>query len=383
MSPAFRRSLAIAGGLVVLMVALVALLAHADPMPSPPPDASKVRRGVVSIGPGEQVFAGLKVFDGGVVLQSGIAGPLWVDGGATVQGILIADAGIRATDGTAALPSYSFSSDPTMGWYRWGANGIGWSNAGVLKALIYNAGGGGTTSYYGPGNPSISFTTTTASLTTLTGGINVTTTGNTFTGPNGLGSGATDVLNTMGTSVADGTVNAGATLLQVSTGIGGTEVPALQIRKGANGGFNLLGAGTSGSLGINNTVGTSLKWSTTALTLDTSQITYSESGTFGNTFRIATNGLQSAAGTDTSGTPGAATVNKPRGISCIAIGASSAVITNSLATASSFVQITPLSRDTTCKELAVTTRAAGSFTASCTANATAATCFAWEVGGLL
>lgn len=85
--------------------------------------------------------------------------------------------------------------------------------------------------------------------------------------------------------------------------------------------------------------------------------------------------------TDSTGTPGAATIDKPFGKSAIAIGASSVVITNAQVAATDIVMITPISNDTTCTphSLRVGTTGAGSFTVNCAANATAATQFSWAV----
>lgn len=98
--------------------------------------------------------------------------------------------------------------------------------------------------------------------------------------------------------------------------------------------------------------------------------------------RVMASGRVDQAGTDSTGTPGNATINKPTGKSAIAVGAASVVITNSLVTASSRVHITPHARDATCKEL-IAVVAAGSFTVSGSANATAALPFSWEVSTIL
>lgn len=82
--------------------------------------------------------------------------------------------------------------------------------------------------------------------------------------------------------------------------------------------------------------------------------------------------------TDSSGTPGAATINQACGRSAIAAGASSAVITNSLVTAASHIFISPGARDAT-GLLPIAVPAAGSFTLSTTANCTAALTIDWFV----
>jgi len=91
-------------------------------------------------------------------------------------------------------------------------------------------------------------------------------------------------------------------------------------------------------------------------------------------------GVNPPSFTDTSGTPGAGTAHTVSGRSAIAIGASSAVITNNKVNANSVVIATLESRDATGVDLVVVP-AAGSFTASVAAAATAATKFRWYLVG--
>lgn len=92
--------------------------------------------------------------------------------------------------------------------------------------------------------------------------------------------------------------------------------------------------------------------------------------------------LQMAVGiqpyTDSSGTPGAATINKLAGRSAIAAGAASAVITNSNVAATDIVLAVLETRDATGVDLVIVP-GAGSFTASVAANATGTTKFSWIV----
>lgn len=196
------------------------------------------------------------------------------------------------------------------------------------------------------------------------------------------GTSASDVGVKVGVSTADGSVNSNATLFMVSTGIGGTEVQRLGVKTlGAASGFYLFGVGTAGALSINNSVGTQLLWGTNSLVIDSSNQTFSNSGV-GNIFRMGGTGAISMRGTDSTGTPGAATIDKPIGKSAIAAGSSSVVINNSLATAAMHCVMTPHARDATCKEL-IAVCGAGSITFSGSANATAALPFSWELKGLL
>lgn len=83
--------------------------------------------------------------------------------------------------------------------------------------------------------------------------------------------------------------------------------------------------------------------------------------------------------TDSSGTPGAATIDKVSGRSAIASGAASVVITNVWATVNSRIFISPLVRDATGLLPIVSTHGAGSFTVSTTAVCTANLSFDWVV----
>jgi hypothetical protein len=83
--------------------------------------------------------------------------------------------------------------------------------------------------------------------------------------------------------------------------------------------------------------------------------------------------------TDASGTPGAATINKPSGTVAIAIGAASVTVTNSLVTASSRVFATLQFVDATLTTIRTVVPGAGSFVITGNGNATAATKVAFFV----
>jgi hypothetical protein len=83
--------------------------------------------------------------------------------------------------------------------------------------------------------------------------------------------------------------------------------------------------------------------------------------------------------TDASGTPGAATINKPSGTVSIAIGAASVTVTNSLVTASSRVFATLQFGDATLTTILRVVPGSGSFVITGNANATAATKVAFFV----
>lgn len=88
--------------------------------------------------------------------------------------------------------------------------------------------------------------------------------------------------------------------------------------------------------------------------------------------------LVMAGAGDSTASPGNATSNTTSGKSAIAAGASAATITNSHVTASSIIMVTPLDTDATLVRYRAVP-AAGSFTVTGNANATAAWKFSWFV----
>ena len=216
-----------------------------------------------------------------------------------------------------------------------------------------------------------------------------------------LGAGASDVCTVAGSSTADASVNANASLFRVSTGVGGTEVVQAFFKKGS---FTLWGAGQSiikiDGGGANHWEIRGTPDGTSPLTMGNNTATYfglrttdgycfsnygleANNGGAGATLKIAgANGLVSQSGTNSSGSPGNATINKPCGISAIAMGASSVDISNSLVTAGMWCMITPSARDAVCKEL-IAVCTLGHITVSGNGNAAAALPFSWEIRVLL
>lgn len=84
------------------------------------------------------------------------------------------------------------------------------------------------------------------------------------------------------------------------------------------------------------------------------------------------NGRMAFDSTDSSGTPGAVTLNKPSGKVAIAAGASSVVVTNSCVSATSIVLPVLQTTDATLTFIKSCVPSAGSFTVTGNANATAA-----------
>ncbi len=139
-------------------------------------------------------------------------------------------------------------------------------------------------------------------------------------------------------------------------------------------------AGGVAKLTLTTAAGTLLSYGASnanTITLDAANTTVG--GTIGNIARFqGTTGMIAYRGTDSTGSPGAATIDRPSGKSSIALGASSVVITNALCSATSRVMISMHTRDAT-GLLPIVVPGAGSFTVSVSANATAAMPFSWEV----
>jgi hypothetical protein len=138
------------------------------------------------------------------------------------------------------------------------------------------------------------------------------------------GASASDVCFKVGTSEADGSVNASSKIFTVRTGVGSTEVEQINVLKG---------------------------------------------------------GIINQQGTDSSATPGNATINKATGISAISINNTTVTITNSLVTATSKILITWLGDHGAARSWVV--RSAGSFTVTLSSAASVNTSFAWEISYLI
>lgn len=235
------------------------------------------------------------------------------------------------------------------------------------------------------------------------------------------GTGSTDVCVTIGTNVADGSVNATAKLASFGTGIGGTYVEKLAMLKSGqlvgdggwksslgssifslNEGF-IKGLRGASAFSLNEAGGGSAQLYNTGTGIEVKANILDIYGPATRIWRLSAaagdricgfgvgatdfakileSGQISQSGTDSTGTPGASTINKPIGKSSIAAGASSCVVTNSLATAAMHCVAFPHARDATGKEL-IGVCGAGTITFSTSANCTAALPFSWELKGLL
>ncbi len=202
-----------------------------------------------------------------------------------------------------------------------------------------------------------------------------------------LGANAADVCSVVGSTVADGSVNAGAKLISARTGLGGTEVEYLFFTKA---GALAIPAGVAGSWALDFAGGQFF-----VRTSGVAVAQFLNSGGFRSGYTIDINPLFGAfitlqlnsdgrvnqRGTDSGAAPGAATANNAAGINAIASGATSVTITNSLVAANSRVMVTWHADHGAARWWV--TRAAGSFTVTLSAAATANAAFSWEVSSLL
>lgn len=220
------------------------------------------------------------------------------------------------------------------------------------------------------------------------------------------GGSAGDVVMKVGTSTADASVNAAAKLLSVRTGIGATEVEYIFARKsevtfwgasvtkvkwdagGANQWQMRASPTTNFSIGINDSAEyMKLRASDGFISADFG-IAVGD-GSLGSTASYvkiyAGLGRIDQWGFDSTGTAGAATINRPTGKSSVAAAQSSVVITNSQVTAASRIIITPMENGTNNAEFRMfkVTPAAGSFTVTLSSAASVAWPFCWEVSNIL
>lgn len=205
-----------------------------------------------------------------------------------------------------------------------------------------------------------------------------------------LGAGSSDIAVKVGTSETDGTVNTSARLFSACTGIGGTEVERAYVNKTS---FNLVGHLSSSRFGLEERTGgasSQMAFRVAAITPMAFDISsgavwvhyalrfFNAAGTV-EVAQIDTNGELRQSGTDSSGSPGAATINKPTGKSAIASGATSVVITNSLVAAGDQVFITWHGDLGTQSKIPWVTTAAGSFTVNVGTAPGSAVAFCWSV----
>jgi hypothetical protein len=135
----------------------------------------------------------------------------------------------------------------------------------------------------------------------------------------------------------------------------------------AGGGSNYYqGAQGNGASAVGHTFSTNATYSTAGAKLASFQNNSIEK------CNISKDGKFACDATDSSATPGAATINKPSGQVAIAAGASSVVVTNNTVTTTSVVLCVLQTADATLNDLRTVIPAAGSFTITGNANATAA-----------
>lgn len=304
---------------------------------SPPPDASGTARGLVNLL--AQTFSGVKTFTNGLVASAAV----------TINALL--------TVGKAPVvnePAFMLPAPVSEGAYGI-AGALGWT--GVGSHLLHTSSGLRLYGYAVPTTVQAAFASA-----QLVGGPCTS---------------AGEVATKVGTNTADASVNTAAKLLSVRTGIGGTEVEKAYFAK--DGGLwntnGRLGSFSSANVYVWCDSGAArLVYSSTTLEVVAGVVQLFDGSAY--SWKV-TQGRIDQSGTDSSGTPGAATINKPSGKSAIAAGATSVVITNSLVAAGDQVHITWHGDHGQIRDWVTT--AAGNFTVNLNAAASANTAFCWTV----
>ena len=309
------------------------------PVPSPPLDASSTQRGLVNTL--AQTFANVKTFLGVIVASAGVqVASLFNTNGsgasdvAVKVGTTLADASVNAAAKLFSIRTGLGGSEvESLAFYKGGTIGGG---AGLL---IMSGTVGSKLSYNGAVVGLNEFVANQVAIRSS------------------LGASATDVLNLIGSSTADASVNAAAKLVSFGTGIGGTYVEKAYHRK--SGALVVLDAGGTGNhLGVGNAtdlsnVAPGLKYDSGSANIGI----YNANGAAGIFINMGSGlsqctGAFTAAGTltgsslamsggltDVTGTPGSGTINTPKGRAAIASGGTSCTISSSLVTASSVIDV--------------------------------------------
>lgn len=210
--------------------------------------------------------------------------------------------------------------------------------------------------------------------------------------PSGGSSG--DVCVKLGTTLADGSVNSQAKLVSVRTGLGGSEVEHLTVLSQLASCTLIKGSDqtqpSNAALGSNTTDLFISQGAYRFLVLGPSvgarlyggsdnKLVGFDSG--GNLYLASEDKAIAISGTDSSASPGAATINKANGISAIANGASSVKITNSLASTARHILVTFHGDHGAARWWVV--RNADGFTVTLSGAASADTAFSWALSTMI
>jgi hypothetical protein len=396
-----------------------------------------------------QTFAGIKTFTSAIVASAGIQVASLFNTNGTGSSDVGVKVGVSTADGSVNATAHILSARTGIGGTeveKFWVNKLGAAIA-INTRLELNGDGGGVFVTYRSADGMAGFSNGAAGylgifpgtgasgcsgLFTAAGGIETNSStgyvaatlfqsyfggGTVLRGSNG-GS-ASDIAVKTGTQTADASVNVGAKLLSIRTGLGGTEVERAYWLKAGTDGFSLRNTASGGVLTMESSAGTSIGWngvsgtgydSNNAITFGAVSAWLRSNAADGasavaayshaaagwanataklHVFRngstevasVSASGRVDQSGTDSSGTPGAATINKPTGVSAIASGSATVVITNSLATTTSRILITWHGDHGQTRDWVV--RAAGSFTVTLNAAASANTAFSWEVSTII
>jgi len=197
-----------------------------------------------------------------------------------------------------------------------------------------------------------------------------------------LGAGAADKCVVVGTSETDGAVNASAKVWVAATGVGGTQVDQAWVDKAGIGLPNAWRLDQSAAqFRITNGANVFATWLAAGgkLRLPWGLELTDSAQTYYSIIISGDNGRIDQLGTDSSGAPGAATINKPSGKSALAAAATTVTITNSLIASGDQVHVTWHGDLGTQSKIPYVTTALGSFTVTVGTAPAGAVAFCWTV----
>lgn len=195
-----------------------------------------------------------------------------------------------------------------------------------------------------------------------------------------LGGGTTDYLTSDGsatvTAAGNFGVGAGVTLTGAGAATFASQATVPTIFATSTNGLSLFGQDANDANAVGVKIGNTPQLTTTGGKICA---IYSDTGTTEVLAVDVAGKIINATAGNSTGTPGAATLNTPSGRSAIAIGAAAVTVTNSLVSATSIVFAVIQTADATLTTLLRVVPGAGTFTITGNANATAATNVGWIV----
>lgn len=290
---------------------------------------------------------------------------------------------VDGSNGSAAAPAFTFTSDPDTGVFRSGANALGFATGGTERGTLSSAGlfttTGGLASTTGAFSSTITSTQGTLAGASTPAFTHTATWNNGATTFRNIFSNVTNTASDWTSTLIDLQVGGGSKFVVFASGktiINPESVASI------NAGYDAASAVKIGDWGgaVNGTVlvvddsAQTVDISATVGTTVTGPFTVSGSGTVTGDLNLNTAGtaIYVDKTITAGGTTGAQTINKIAGTVNFAAGASSIVVTNAEADASSLVFTTIRTADATCTHVKSTAMGVGSFSivlnATCTAE---------------